>query len=224
MGRAERRSGRGDGVGTNGARSVAEECREGSAPGGDRKGRGAGAFSLTPALTRMNALCAITRRYHAGTMTGAARSRRPASAKRKSAGAKKQKPKRAAGGASATGRAGASGTGKPAKARAPRYRYSVYVIELHPRVWNSAKFRVANPGHDHGKACVYVGSTGLTPEARFAKHKAGIQANRFVQEHGVRLLPALYAVYNPMPYAAALAMEVELADGLREQGFAVWQG
>lgn len=155
-------------------------------------------------------------------MTGAARTRRPA-------GPAKQKPKRPARTRTTTAgsRVGAAKAGKTAKAakpRAPRYRYSVYVIELHPRVWNSAKFRVANPGHDHGKACVYVGSTGLTPEARFAKHKAGIQANRFVQEHGVRLLPALYAVYNPMPYAAALAMEVELADGLREQGFAVWQG
>lgn len=115
-------------------------------------------------------------------------------------------------------------TAKSPRSATPRHRHSVYVIELHPAVWNSVKFRVANPGHLHGKACVYVGSTGLSPEARFAKHKAGVKANRFVQEHGLRLLPHLYAVYNPMPYAAALAMEIELADALREQGFAVWQG
>ena len=38
---------------------------------------------------------------------------------------------------------------------------------------------------------------------------AGVQANRFVREYGVRLLPSLYEVYNPMPYDAARDMEVE---------------
>ena len=37
------------------------------------------------------------------------------------------------------------------------------------------------------------------------------------------LLPALYEVFNPMPYEAAREMEVELAIGLREQGYGVWQ-
>jgi hypothetical protein len=45
-----------------------------------------------------------------------------------------------------------------------------------------------------------------------------------VKKYGVRLLPSLYAVYNPMPYDAARDMEVELAIALREQGFGVWQG
>jgi hypothetical protein len=40
---------------------------------------------------------------------------------------------------------------------------------------------------------------------------------------GLRLVPALYAVYNPMPYEAAREMEVELAIGLREAGHGVWQ-
>ena len=53
--------------------------------------------------------------------------------------------------------------------------------------------------------------------------KAGIQANRFVREYGLRLLPHLYEVYNPMPYEAAREMEVELAIGLREAGYGVWQ-
>lgn len=42
-------------------------------------------------------------------------------------------------------------------------------------------------------------------------------------EYGLRLLPTLYEVYNPMPYAAAREMEVELAIGLREDGYGVWQ-
>ena len=41
--------------------------------------------------------------------------------------------------------------------------------------------------------------------------------------YGLRLLPALYEVYNPMPYEAAREMEVELAIALREAGYGVWQ-
>ncbi|MEW6707586.1 MAG: hypothetical protein AB1430_22295 [Pseudomonadota bacterium] len=50
-----------------------------------------------------------------------------------------------------------------------------------------------------------------------------LQANRFVREYGLRLLPHLYEVYNPMPYEAAREMEVELAIGFREAGYGVWQ-
>lgn len=107
--------------------------------------------------------------------------------------------------------------------RAPRYRHHVYVVELDPAVLNLARFRRANPDRDILKPCVYVGMTGLTPEARFARHKAGIQANPLVQRYGMRLLPRLYAYANPMPYEAAREMEVELAIGLREQGYGVWQ-
>ena len=57
----------------------------------------------------------------------------------------------------------------------------------------------------------------------FDRHMAGIQANRYVREFGLRLLPRLYEVYNPMPYEGAREMEVELAIGLREQGYGVWQ-
>ena len=106
----------------------------------------------------------------------------------------------------------------------PRYHHHVYVVELDPRVLDSARFRRANPNRDILKPCVYVGMTGLTPEERFAKHKAGIRANVFVQRYGVRLLPHLYAYANPMPYEAACEMEVELAIALRAEGYAVWQG
>ena len=97
------------------------------------------------------------------------------------------------------------------------------VIELDGRVLNHARFRAANPNRDITKPCVYVGCTGLTPEKRFAKHKAGIRANSYVQRYGLRLLPALYAYANPMPYDAARDMEVELAIALQEEGYAVWQ-
>jgi len=115
---------------------------------------------------------------------------------------------------------------KPAKARPKRARrahHSVYVIELDGRVLNHAKFRAANPRRDITKPCVYVGCTGWPPEQRFARHKAGIQANSYVQRYGIRLLPRLYAYANPMPYEAARDMEVELAIALQAEGYAVWQ-
>jgi hypothetical protein len=102
--------------------------------------------------------------------------------------------------------------------------YHVYVIELDDQVWNSAKFRRCNPGYVMGKPFVYVGMTGLDPDTRFDKHKAGIQANRFVTEHGLHLLPALYDKLNPMPHEVAKKMEVELAITLQAQGYGVWQG
>jgi hypothetical protein len=108
--------------------------------------------------------------------------------------------------------------------RRRRHRYSVYVVELARGVLYERKFQKCNPNYNPERPCVYVGMTGLDPDVRFDKHKAGIQSNRYVREYGVRLLPALYQAYNPMPYDAARDMEVELAIYLREQGFGVWQG
>ncbi len=105
----------------------------------------------------------------------------------------------------------------------PRGQYHVYVVQLSDEVWNVARFRRANPGYVAGRPFVYVGMTGLDPDVRFDRHKAGIQANRFVQDWGVRLLPHLYEGLNPMPYAAAQAMEVELGIALRREGYGVWQ-
>jgi len=109
------------------------------------------------------------------------------------------------------------------KRRRSKHRHNVYVVELDPAVLNIARFRNANPNRDMLKPCVYVGMTGLAPEARFAKHKAGIRANAYVQRFGLRLLPKLYAYANPMPYDAARDMEVELAIALQEEGYSVWQ-
>jgi hypothetical protein len=114
-------------------------------------------------------------------------------------------------------------TAKAGRAARPRHRHSVYVIELSPEVLNEAKFRKANPDYDATKPCVYVGMTGLAPEQRFENHRKGVKSNRFAHEYGLRLLPKLYAFYNPMPYRAAQDMEIELAIGLREEGYGVWQ-
>ena len=83
---------------------------------------------------------------------------------------------------------------------AGRHHYHVYVIELSKDVLQQGKFSKCNPDYVPGKPCVYVGMTGLDPDVRFDKHKAGIQSNRYVYLYGVRLLPDLYEAYNPMSY------------------------
>jgi hypothetical protein len=84
-----------------------------------------------------------------------------------------------------------------------RDHYCVYVIELSKDVLGEKRFIRCNPDYRDGKPCVYVGMTGLDPDLRFDKHKAGIQSNRYVQRYGLRLLPDLYEAYNPMSYGLA---------------------
>lgn len=113
---------------------------------------------------------------------------------------------------------------KKRKQPAPEnYHHNVYVIELDPKVLKDKKFRAENPGHDAGKPCFYVGSTGMSPEMRFLNHKRGYKSNRYAKRYGLRLRPDLFACYNPMPYEAAIELEAELALALRGEGHAVWQ-
>lgn len=106
---------------------------------------------------------------------------------------------------------------------ARRKHYHVYVVELSNDVLLNARFMRSNPDYQPGKPCVYVGMTGLDPDVRFDKHKAGIQASRYVQEYGQCLLPEIYELYNPLTYDEARSLEVELGIDLREGGFGVWQ-
>ncbi|MBA4264616.1 MAG: hypothetical protein C0453_06000 [Comamonadaceae bacterium] len=105
-----------------------------------------------------------------------------------------------------------------------RHRHhNVYVIELSRDVLFEPRFRKNNPGYVIGKPCVYVGMTGLDPDVRFDKHKAGIQANAFVKKYGLRLMPDLYEGFNPMRYEDAVEREIEIGIDLRSAGFGVWQ-
>lgn len=105
-----------------------------------------------------------------------------------------------------------------------RHRHhNVYVVELSRDVLLEPKFRKNNPGYVSGKPCVYVGMTGLDPDVRFDKHKAGIQANAYVKKYGLRLLPDLYEGFNPMRYEDAVDKEIEIGIDLRSAGFGVWQ-
>jgi predicted GIY-YIG superfamily endonuclease len=103
-----------------------------------------------------------------------------------------------------------------------RGHYSVYAIELDPVVLKKRAFRDRNPGGAAG-GCLYIGVTGLTPEARFERHRAGTQSSRLVHAHGVRLRLDLVEGFSRLPYRIAVDMEPRLAAWLRAQGFAVWQ-
>ena len=100
--------------------------------------------------------------------------------------------------------------------------HNVYVVQLCPSVLGIKRFAEANPCHDPSKPCVYVGMTGLPPMERFLNHKKGYKANSLVEQHGTRLLPALFEHLNPMPYEKAKSMEPSLAQALRALGYAVW--
>jgi hypothetical protein len=102
--------------------------------------------------------------------------------------------------------------------------HSVYVVLLDPAAAEDPVVRRANPNREAGKPCVYVGLTGLRPEDRLANHFNGRKAAEVVRRYGIRLLPELYEWLNPMPYAAALEMERELAEDLRRQGYTVAGG
>ena len=87
------------------------------------------------------------------------------------------------------------------------------MVLLDPAAGRLRAVRAANPKRDPKKPCVYVGMTGLTPEERFANHKAGTKAASVVKRYGLRLLPELYAHLNPMPFEAAAQMEHGLGGG-----------
>jgi D-serine deaminase-like pyridoxal phosphate-dependent protein len=102
--------------------------------------------------------------------------------------------------------------------------HHVYVVLLDEAVRAQRGVRAANPHADRLKPCVYVGLTGLEPEQRLANHKAGLKSAAVVRRFGIQLLPELFAHLNPMPYAAAAAMEVDLAEDLRQAGYTVLGG
>ena len=102
--------------------------------------------------------------------------------------------------------------------------YNVYVVLLRPAAGKIRRIRNENPHSQSDKPCVYVGMTGLTPEERFINHKKGIKAANVVKRFGIRLVPEFYSHLNPMPYQAAVQMEMDLAEDLRDIGYTVAGG
>jgi hypothetical protein len=106
----------------------------------------------------------------------------------------------------------------------PEFHHHVYVILLDAKAAQHRSVLRVNPKRDPAKPCVYVGMSGLPPEHRFENHKHGYKAAWVVEKYGVRLMPELYEHLNPMPYEAALQMEMDLAEDLRREGYTVTGG
>jgi hypothetical protein len=97
----------------------------------------------------------------------------------------------------------------------PRHEelFYVYVVALRPKATS-----MRSSHHE-----VYVGSSALTPEVRFHKHKTEPKASRHVRRRGIRLLPHLYAHLNPLhSRAEAKAAEKRLANHLEAKGYHVY--
>src|SRR5437867_10591258 len=101
------------------------------------------------------------------------------------------------------------------------FHHNVYVILLHDTVAKHVPILRLNPKRDPLKPCVYVGMTGIPVDHRFENHKSGYKSAWVLRKYGVRLMPELYEHLNPMPFEAAVQMEVELAEDLRAAGYTV---
>ena len=104
------------------------------------------------------------------------------------------------------------------------FHHNVYVVLLRDAVAKHPSILRLNPKRDPLKACVYVGMTGIPVDHRFENHKNGYKSAWVVRKYGVRLMPELYEHLNPMPFEAAVQMELELAEDLRAAGYTVTGG
>ena len=65
---------------------------------------------------------------------------------------------------------------------------------------------------------LYVGETTLDPDLRFDQHMAGYKASRAVKRFGVRLLPPLFAHFNPLHRWEAVELEPALFEAFQRAG------
>ena len=113
---------------------------------------------------------------------------------------------------------------KPARQKEEDFHHNVYVVLLKDAVTKHPSILRLNPKRDPLKPCVYVGMTGIPVDHRFENHRNGYKSAWVVRKYGVRLMPELYEHLNPMPFEAAVQMELELAEDLRAAGYTVTGG
>jgi hypothetical protein len=106
----------------------------------------------------------------------------------------------------------------------PAFHHNVYVVLLDDRAAQHPSVLRLNPARNQNKPCIYVGMTGLPVDHRFENHKNGYKSAWVVRKYGLKLMPELYEFLNPMPFEAALQMEKELAEELRNEGYTVTGG
>jgi len=105
-----------------------------------------------------------------------------------------------------------------------KFHHNVYVILLDDAVANHPSILRLNPKRNPHTPCVYLGMTGLPVDHRFQNHKHGYKSAWVVRKYGVRLMPELYEHLNPIPFEAAVQMEMESAEDLRAAGYTVTGG
>ena len=105
------------------------------------------------------------------------------------------------------------------KSKQQKFHHSVYVVLLDNAVAKHPSILRVNPKRDPLKPCLYVGMMGLPVDHRFENHKSGYKSAWVVKKYGVRLMPELYEHLNPMPFEAAVQIEMELAEDLRAVGW-----
>ena len=113
---------------------------------------------------------------------------------------------------------------KSTRQKEEHFHHNVYVVLLSDTVAKHSSILRLNPTRDPLKPCVYVGMTGIPVDHRFENHKNGYKSAWVVRKYGVRLMPELYEHLNPMPFEAAVQMELELAEDLRAAGYTVTGG
>jgi len=115
-------------------------------------------------------------------------------------------------------------TKRRASQKEQTFHHNVYVVLLADAVAKHPSVLRLNPKRDPLKPCVYVGITGIPVDHRFENHKNCYKSAWVVRKYGVRLMPDLYEHLNPMPFEAAVQMELELAEELRAAGYTVTGG
>lgn len=112
------------------------------------------------------------------------------------------------------------------KERATR-GYKVYAILLDEWALQS-KYRFINIHRNPKMPCIYVGMTRKSPLRRFDTHRYGRRFIRsdYVYFNGLCLVPLIYSRLNKsrMSKDQALQTEIELAETLRQHGFAAFAG
>jgi hypothetical protein len=98
----------------------------------------------------------------------------------------------------------------------------VYVVDLDPAACDD---RRAPCGGNCPRKPIYVGETGLDPAERFARHKSGRSASRWVRRYGLRVNDSLSGHLGEFASSTeSEEAEQALAAELHERGYCVRVG
>jgi hypothetical protein len=99
----------------------------------------------------------------------------------------------------------------------------LYAIRLDPSAVIDETIKDVNPNRGDYIDTIYVGSTGLTTDQRFANHLAMNFGSPVVRDYGIELIRDLCIRLNTTNSRVAEIAEAEYADELRRRGYWVYQ-